>query len=145
MKRWLVGPLKDKRRIDERLDAVSGFVANKQLRKGLSAALKKLPDLERLVTRIYTYSVKSHVAAIYIDMKVLTRLSEFYDLIKVFKAVKNDIVDQMEIGEVSSRLNTLIDKEFPDYDPILQDFEEMIVWKSTSGKKIPEPKPGVDE
>ena len=34
---------------------------------------------------------------------------------------------------------------FPDYEPILQDFESMVVWKSLKGKKIPEPKKGVDE
>ena len=33
--------------------------------------MRALPDVERLVTTIYTYSVKSHVAAIYIDLKVL--------------------------------------------------------------------------
>ena len=34
---------------------------------------------------------------------------------------------------------------FPDYEPILQEFESMIVWKSYKGKKIPEPKQGVSE
>ena len=36
---------------------------------------------------------------------------------------------------------------FPDYMPILEEFEEMIVWKQcgAKGKKIPEPKKGVDE
>ena len=36
---------------------------------------------------------------------------------------------------------------FPDYMPILDEFEEMIVWKQcgAKGKKIPEPKKGVDE
>ena len=40
MKRWLVGPLKDKKRIDERLDAVSGFVSKKETRKALSSCLR---------------------------------------------------------------------------------------------------------
>lgn len=34
---------------------------------------------------------------------------------------------------------------FPDYLPILDEFEDMIVWKNFHNKKVPEPKPGVDE
>ena len=78
-------------------------------------------------------------------MKVLARLSEFYDLIKVFRSVKEKIIDGLEVGKLSSRLKTLVDKEFPDYDPIIEEFEKMIVWKKASGRRIPEPKPGVDE
>ena len=49
------------------------------------------------------------------------------------------------MGKLSSRLKALVDKEFPDYDPIIEEFEKMIVWKKASGRRIPEPKPGVDE
>ena len=36
--------------------------------------------------------------------------------------------------------------EFPNYEPILKEFESMIKWKSTSnGKKVPEPVLGLDE
>ena len=34
---------------------------------------------------------------------------------------------------------------FPDYSPILAEFEDMIVWKQYRGKKVPEPKRGVDD
>ncbi len=34
---------------------------------------------------------------------------------------------------------------FPDFSPIIQSFEDMIQWKTIGKKKIPEPKPGLDE
>jgi DNA mismatch repair ATPase MutS len=51
------------------------------IRDKLQAKLKKLPDLERMLSRIYTYSQKSSVKAIYIDISVITRLDEFYTLL----------------------------------------------------------------
>lgn len=81
MKRWLVGPLKSKKKIDERLSAVEHLVKNAKLRYDLEKYFRKLPDLERLCTKIYTYSVKSHVAAIYIDLKMVARLNEFYEIL----------------------------------------------------------------
>ena len=34
---------------------------------------------------------------------------------------------------------------FPDFRPIIEEFEEMIQWKSVGTKKVPEPAPGQDE
>ena len=34
---------------------------------------------------------------------------------------------------------------FPDYEPILKEFENMIQWKAIGKKKIPEPVRGLDE
>ena len=47
--------------------------------------LEGLPDIERMISKIYTYSVKQSVSAIYIDMAVLNRLNEFYDLLKALR------------------------------------------------------------
>ena len=56
MKRWVVGPLKDPKKINDRLDAVTDLVKKDMVRDKLQAKLKKIPDLERLLSRIYTYS-----------------------------------------------------------------------------------------
>ena len=34
---------------------------------------------------------------------------------------------------------------FPNYLPLLEEFESYIEWKSYRGKKVPEPRMGVDE
>jgi hypothetical protein len=51
----------------------------------LKKELEGLPDIERMISKIYTYSVKQSVSAIYIDMAVLNRLNEFYDLLKALR------------------------------------------------------------
>lgn len=34
---------------------------------------------------------------------------------------------------------------YPDYLPVLDEFDHMIVWKSCGNRKIPEPRKGVDD
>lgn len=56
LKRWVVGPLKDPKKINDRLDAVTDLVREEMLRDKIQLKLKKLPDLERMLSKIYTYS-----------------------------------------------------------------------------------------
>jgi len=52
LKRWLVMPLQDIARINERLDMVEFFVKDAELRVGLSQRIKACGDVERLVSKI---------------------------------------------------------------------------------------------
>lgn len=52
LRRWMIFPLKDKGRIQERLDAVAYLVLQPELRKQLSHAIKICGDIERLVSKI---------------------------------------------------------------------------------------------
>lgn len=63
------------------------------LRDKLQAKLKKLPDLERMLSRIYTYSQRTSVKAIYIDISVITRLDEFYTLLAMLGKLKDTITE----------------------------------------------------
>lgn len=47
-------------------------------------------------------------------------------------------------SEAGDRDESSNDGIFPDYIPILDEFEGMITWKTFGGKKIPEPKSGID-
>ena len=67
--------------IQLRQDAVEELVQELGTKKLIQAQLKNLPDLERTLTKIYTYSVKTKVKAFYIDQAALLRLDEFYDLL----------------------------------------------------------------
>lgn len=51
LKEWILYPLKDIRKIQERQEAVKFFVENKSLREELKKRLKKISDLERLTIR----------------------------------------------------------------------------------------------
>jgi DNA mismatch repair ATPase MutS len=64
-----------------------------RLREKVKKGLKQLPDIERLLSKIFTYSVKSKVQAIYIDMAVITRLNEFHALIKHFRKMSLFVED----------------------------------------------------
>ena len=52
MKRWMVLPLKDKSRIDERLNIVDAFFENEALKDEISEHLKHINDLERLISKV---------------------------------------------------------------------------------------------
>ena len=178
LKRWTVSPLQDVTKIRERLNAVEELVGKKHLRRDLQKRLTSLPDIERILTKIYTYSVKTKVKAFWVDAQALTRLDEFYGLIETLREV-NSILDEVfheadgnakvqakrlkqlvtlkPLVDADAKMRSDEDEEetkggesngpgiYPDYEPILQEFEEMIVWKSIKGKKIPEPKKGIDE
>ena len=52
LKRWIVFPLKDIAKINERLDVVEHFVLNTDLRNKLMMAARQCGDMERLVAKI---------------------------------------------------------------------------------------------
>lgn len=52
MRRWMVLPLKDKERINERHEAVAAFILNTDTRKQLQTLIKQSGDVERLVAKL---------------------------------------------------------------------------------------------
>ena len=52
LKRWLVFPLKDIQKINERLTLVEFFILQAELRKKITHAIKQCGDVERLVSKI---------------------------------------------------------------------------------------------
>lgn len=52
MKRWLVLPLKDKAKIEERLDLVDAFYHDEDLTDQINEHLKAINDLERLISKV---------------------------------------------------------------------------------------------
>lgn len=52
LKRWIIFPLKDLQKINERLDLVEYFIKETDLRNKLSQAIRQCGDIERLVSKI---------------------------------------------------------------------------------------------
>lgn len=52
LKRWIVFPLKERSRINERLDLVEHFITQVELRNQLSHHIRQCGDIERLVSKI---------------------------------------------------------------------------------------------
>lgn len=52
LKRWMVLPLKEKSRIEERLSIVDAFFENPELKEQITEHLKLINDLERLISKV---------------------------------------------------------------------------------------------
>ena len=57
IRRWLALPLKDKHKIDERLQIVEQFVNHQELSADIGSRLKQIGDIERLVSKVATGKV----------------------------------------------------------------------------------------
>jgi len=156
LKQWVMSPLRDPTQINERLDTVEDLMEYEYEAQLVRAELGKMPDLEKLLSRIFSYSVKNQVKAIYFENVSLVKLREFKTLLSAFKNLKNVIAPiAKKKGEFRSKrlrdLMTLNSAEepglFPDLREAIEEFEFMIVWKKVQGSEddIPEPKPGIDE
>ena len=73
-------------------------------------------------------------------LKVSSRRLKQLVSLKTLTVANAEADAEMEDEENDEKLGI-----FPDYSPILTEFEDMIVWKQHNGKKIPEPKRGVDK
>jgi len=139
LKRWLLSPLMNIGKINQRLDAVEDLIENQYETDVFRSKIAKLPDLEKLLAKLYTYSVKHKVKAIYFENVSLIKLREFRIVLRHFKGL-SELVSSLS-NKVkafkSERLHQLLslDKDgglFP--SEIIQEiaeFEKMIVWKRT--------------
>lgn len=57
LRRWLIFPLKDQQKINERLDSVQYLLLHTETRKQMIQAIKNCGDLERLVSKIPTRKI----------------------------------------------------------------------------------------
>ncbi|KAG0661777.1 DNA mismatch repair protein msh6 [Monosporozyma unispora] len=83
MRQWLMRPLYDKKEIEERLNTVDLLMSNTEIRSILEANLVKLPDLERMLSRVHSCTVKVKDFE-----KVITG---FEDIIKLLNSLKNEL------------------------------------------------------
>jgi DNA mismatch repair protein MSH6 len=59
LRQWVCHPLADTARINARLDAVDSLIADTSITESFTASLAKLPDLERLISRIHANRCKA--------------------------------------------------------------------------------------
>ena len=58
LKRWLMAPLMDTNKINQRLDMIEDMLDNQAETDDLRGSLGKMQDLEKLLAKIFTYSVR---------------------------------------------------------------------------------------
>ena len=161
LKRWLLSPLMNIDKLNDRLDAVEDLMQNQYDTDVFRSRIAKIPDLEKLVAKLYTYSIKHKVKAIYFENVSLNKMREFRQVLKTLKSL-DEVVEHLRnrMGEFKSkRLRQLLTDEdektkeglnglYPiNIKQLVNDFENMVVWKKAQGvdEEIPEPQPGLDE
>lgn len=155
LKRWLLSPLMNIPKINDRLDAVEDLMENQFETDVFRSKLGKMPDIEKMVAKLYTYSIKHRVKAIYFENVSLNKLKEFrlvLRTLKLFSETVDSLRNRMDNFK-SKRLRQLLTLEgkktkegLPGLFPtsvknIIEDFENMIVWKKIQGgdDEVPEP------
>lgn len=116
LKQWLCAPLCNPKSINDRLDAVEDLLAVPDKMSEVSEHLKKLPDLERLLSKIHSIGspLKSQNhpdsrAIFYEELKYSKKkITDFLSALEGFK-IMNEIVDVME--EVASDFKSRVLKQ----------------------------------
>jgi len=85
MKQWILNPLSDRKAIEARLDIVDDLIANYDCVSYFRNLAAKFADLERLVTKIYKFSIQSNSKAVYFEDFSKTRIQEFFKTISALK------------------------------------------------------------
>jgi len=101
--------------------------------------ISKLPDLEKLLAKLYTYSVQHKVKAIYFENVSLAKLKEFRQILRTFKLLSEMVSSLANKKKYfkSERLQNLLTENtkgglFPsEIVDVVSEFEKMIVWKKT--------------
>lgn len=101
LKTWVVHPLLQKKDIESRLDSVDQLLEDGDLRSTIESSLAKLPDLERLLSRVHASQLK---------LKDFTRVIEgFEDIAKLYKRLGSFEL-KGALGKVYSKFPSEIDE-----------------------------------
>ena len=107
-----MAPLLDICKIEQRLDAIEDLLEHQHETDDLRVKLSKLPDIEKLLARLFTYSIKHKVKAIYFEDVSLIKMKEFRTVLKVFSGIRNTLLGLSRLNEQgklrSERLKVLL-------------------------------------
>ena len=149
-RRWLVSPLVSSYSIEQRVSAVDDLLNSLSATNKLQEALSKLPDLERMVSKIYNYLSGKILKAYRYRTSVFTKIHEFLELMKAFMRAREVVCQTREefADCTSGRLKALLSlrqeeqednsKLFPNYLDAVAKLQAMVVMKDD----LPTPAPG---
>jgi DNA mismatch repair protein MSH6 len=140
-KRWLCAPLFQISEIEARLDAVEELSRNWDAVNSFDTQAKKLPDLERLLSRISTYCSKQINTAYYFEDMSSKKITEFHTLLDNLCRLE-EIMLPLSRSFESFRLRKITcmesEGEFPELKSVCSEFYNRVIWKDG----VPEPVPG---
>ncbi len=95
LRRWITLPLKEKSEVEERLDVVEFLLKKSDIEKFLHDEIKKIGDLERLISKVVTYRVNPR------ELVQLQRALHSVALIKEHLSLSNS----MALNRIAEQLN----------------------------------------
>ncbi|ORX33553.1 muts domain V-domain-containing protein [Kockovaella imperatae] len=113
---WLIAPLRDVKMINDRLDAVDELLANPGVMGDFTLFAKKLPDLERMVSRIHAGALKQR---------------DFDKVVAAFSNIK-EAMDRLSTTITPQDARTVhgILRAFPDIGPHVRKLEKKYTVKT---------------
>ena len=104
LRKWMACPLLDPEKINERLDAVEDLMENEELLDLFQGALSKLPDLERMINKVYNLSNKRRMSAVYFEDFAKNRLKDFLSFLNELEGIDKIIQTfQGQSAKIKSR------------------------------------------
>lgn len=129
LRQWVCHPLADAARINARLDAVDALNADGTVTERFTSSLSKLPDLERLISRVHAGRCKAQ---------------DFVKVIEGFEQIEYTMSLLGEFGEGDGVIGQLI-SSMPDLSGALQHWKEAFNRTKANADGILVPEPGVEE
>lgn len=128
-KQWVCHPLIDPKRINARLDAVEALNADSSVRDQFSSQLTKMPDLERLLSRIHAANCRSQ---------------DFVRVLEGFEQIEYTMSLLKDSGSGEGVIGQLI-SSMPDLTELLEYWKTAFDHSQAKENGILVPKPGVEE
>ncbi|EAW10298.1 mismatch repair ATPase MSH6 [Aspergillus clavatus NRRL 1] len=129
-KQWVCHPLMDAKKINARLDAVDALNADSSIRDQFSSQLTKMPDLERLISRIHAANCKA---------QDFVRVLEGFEQIEYTISLLKDTGSSGE-GVIGQLINAM-----PDLGSLLEYWKTAFDRNKAKENGILVPKLGVEE
>ncbi|PWY86004.1 DNA mismatch repair protein Msh6 [Aspergillus heteromorphus CBS 117.55] len=128
-KQWVCHPLVDAKKINARLDAVDALNADPSVRDQFSSQLIKMPDLERLISRIHAANCKAQ---------------DFLRVLEGFEQIEYTMSLLKDSGSGEGVIGQLINA-MPDLNEQLEYWKTAFDRSKARDNGILVPKPGVEE
>lgn len=128
-KQWVCHPLMDAKKINARLDAVDSLNADPSIRDQFSSQLSKMPDLERLISRIHAGNCKAQ---------------DFVSVLQGFEQIEYTISLLKDSGSGDGIIGQLL-SAMPDLTSMLEYWKTAFDRNKAKDSGILVPEPGVEE
>ncbi|KAF2705002.1 DNA mismatch repair protein Msh6 [Pleomassaria siparia CBS 279.74] len=129
LRQWVCHPLADPKKINARLDAVDALNADSTIMDNFTASLSKLPDLERLISRVHAGRCKAQ---------------DFLKVLEGFEQIEYTVGLLKEFGEGEGLIGQLI-SSMPDLSTTLEKWKDAFDRDIARKEGILVPAPGIEE